>query len=238
MTNQPVVDSDKDQPVVCAKCGQTHTRCSGHSNRTGGGPCGRHPMDGQRVCWTHGGNARQARKAAARRVQEAELAKTARAYGVARDVNPLQAMVELLQDTAGAVVWLRDRIRETEPDALVWGIADEVDKGSGEFPGVDRKFAAAPSVWLQRYDMERRLLLDVSEKLARLGMDWDAREAVRRQGAALARVGREFARLLGHDPDAVGTTEAWRGALRAVVGVDGSASAPGVVEGRVVKADI
>jgi hypothetical protein len=139
-------------------------------------------------------------------------------------------MVELLHDSAGHVAWLRGIVQATDPDALIWGKADEVNRESGEFPGVDTKYAAAPSVWLAQYDKERRFLLDVSRDLAKLGMDWDAREAIRRQGAVLARVARDMARRLGHDPNDQAVAAAFRGALRDALGA--GADVDRVVEGR------
>lgn len=171
-----------------------------------------------RVCYSHGGNAKRAKAKAAERIQAEQLAKAAVTYGVRRDVNHLEALVELLQNSAGHVVWLRERIQAEAPDALVWGVSDEVNRGSGEFPGVDRKLAAAPSVWLDLYHKERAMLLNVSKELARLELDWDAREAIRKQGAALARVVRETCRLLGHDVNDQRVVGAFRAALKSVVG--------------------
>jgi hypothetical protein len=238
MSDQPIADQPDAEPIAeliaepCAKCSQIHTKCSGHSNRSGGGPCGVSPIKGLTVCWSHGGASKRARAAAARRVQATAAEQAAKTYGVARDVNPVQAMVELLRDSAGHVAWLRDIVQATDADALIWGKSDEVDKGSGEFPGVDTKYAAAPSVWLAQYDKERRFLLDVSEKLARLGLDWDAREAIRREGAALAKVARAFVQRLGLDASDARVVGAWRGALRDALGA-GQASGE-VVDGEVL----
>lgn len=166
------------------------------------------------ACRKHGGMTPSHRVKA----QRIQLKKAVVTYGARREIGHLQAMVELLHDSAGHVAWLRDIIAVQTPEALVWGVADEVDKGSGEFPGVDVRKAAAPSVWLNEYHRERRILLDVSKELAKLELDWDAREAIRRQGAALARVAREMARLLGHDPNDVAVARAFSSALRVVLG--------------------
>jgi|SRR6185369_16132013 len=213
-------DDDNGGPKKC-----------GAPRRQADAPCTRpagwgtpHPGIGR--CKLHGGSTPSHVLHAQRQVAE----QAAAAYGAARDVNPVQAMVELLHDTAGHVAWLRDIIQTEQPDALIWGVADEINKGSGEFPGVDIRKAAAPSVWLQRYDVERRLLLDVSRDLARLGIEWDAREAIRKEGAVLARVAREMARRLGHDPADERVAAAYRGALRDVLGA--GVDVDRVVEGR------
>ena len=224
---QPVIGDLEQQPVVCETCGQVHPRCKAHSRRSGGGPCGRRKTKGLAVCYSHGGNARQSKAAAKRRLEAAALEKAVVTFGARREIGHLEAMVELLQFSAGHVVWLRDQIQAQDPQALIWGIADEVNKGSGEFPGIDVRSAAAPSVWLNEYHRERRVLLDVSKELAKLELDWDAREAIRRQGAALARVVREVVRLLGHDPNDVVVGRAFSRALRSVV--------PSVDPDRVIK---
>lgn len=211
----------------CSKCNQVHERdgkptCVAHVDELGKPlrPCRNFGMHGQRVCDSHGGNAKQSKAAAKRRLEAAALEKAVVTYGARREIGHLEAMVELLQFSAGHVVWLRDQIQAQDPQALIWGIADEVNKGSGEFPGVDVRSAAAPSVWLNEYHRERRVLLDVSKELAKLELDWDAREAIRKQGAALARVVREVVRLLGHDPNDVAVGRAFSLALRSVVGSD------------------
>jgi len=217
------------RPVeACVRCGRPHiTRhghpaCVGHVDLDDGTvrPCENSPYHSQRVCGAHGARAPQNRAAAKRRLEAAALEKAVVTYGARREIGHLEAMVELLQFSAGHVVWLRDQIQAQDPQALIWGIADEVNKGSGEFPGVDVRSAAAPSVWLNEYHRERRVLLDVSKELAKLELDWDAREAIRRQGAALARVVREVVRLLGHDPNDVAVGRAFSLALRSVVGSD------------------
>ena len=178
------------------------------------------------ACRKHGGMTRSHRVKA----QRIQLEKAVVTYGARREIGHLEAMVELLHDSAGHVAWLRDIIAVQTPEALVWGVADEVDKGSGEFPGIDVRKAAAPSVWLNEYHRERRVLLDVSKELAKLELDWDAREAIRRQGAALARVAREMARLLGHDPNDAAVARAFSSALRAVLGA--GVDVDRVLEGR------
>lgn len=205
-------------------------RCGG-PKRQGTGTCTQHagwgtPHPGVGRCKLHGGSTPSHVAAGQRALAE----RAARTYGAPRDVNPIQAMVELLHDSAGHVAWLRGIVQATDPDALVWGRADEVNRESGEFPGVDTKYAAAPSVWLQQYDKERRFLLDVSRDLAKLGIEWDAREAIRKQGAALARVAREMARRLGHDPNDHAVAAAFRGALTDTLGA--GADVDRVVDGR------
>jgi hypothetical protein len=59
---------------VCPRCGEEHTRCGGHVWRDGEQrPCGRYPIRGARVCYSHGGAAGQVKRKAAERVAAAAL---------------------------------------------------------------------------------------------------------------------------------------------------------------------
>jgi hypothetical protein len=244
---QPIAQSHAGEPIACPKCGVPHDlrRCQAHVDPAkreayaeGGrearaaakGPvrqCLAWPVAGLEVCVAHGGMAGHAFTAGMRNFQIQQIQRAAQTYGVPREVGPVQALVELLRDSAGHVVWLREIVQASDPDALVWGKSDEVNRQSGEFPGVDTKYAAAPSVWLAQYERERRFLLEVSRELARLGLEWDAREAIRKQGAALAAVVRATVRRLGLDPTSPEVIAAYRGGLKDVLG-------PGVDVGRVV----
>lgn len=207
------------------------TRWCGGPKRNGTGRCTQRagwgtPHPGYGRCKLHGGST-PSHRAAAEKVQ---LERAVVTYGARREIGHLQALVEMLHDAAGHVAWLRDKVQAEAPEALVWGVADEVNRGSGEYPGVDRTLAARPSVWLDLYHRERRLLLDLSKELAKLELDWDAREAIRRQGLALARVVRETVRGLGFDPADERVTRAFMAALRAAnVGPD----AGQIIEGSV-----
>lgn len=233
-----MITSASAEPLPCPKCNDFHQRpggkptCAGHTGRVTGPmrPCQTWPMTGQTVCSSHGGKAPQNVAAAKRRIEAAALEKAVVTYGARREIGHLQAMVELLHDSAGHVAWLRDMIQAQAPGALVWGRTDELTKG-GEFPTVDTRHAAAASVWLELYHRERRVLLDVSKELAKLELDWDAREAIRRQGAALAVVVRETVRRLGHDPNDRKVVEAFRASLRGV-GAGPDVDVDRVIEGR------
>lgn len=222
MTHEAMTTTDP--PEGRTKCG-----AAARSGR----PCARpagwatpHPGIGR--CKFHGGSTPNHAVAA----QKVQLERAVVTYGARREVGHLQALVEMLHDAAGHVAWLRDRVQEQTPEALVWGVVDEVHRGSGEFPGVDKTLAAKPSVWLDAYHRERRLLLDLSKELAKLELDWDAREAIRRQGVALVRVVRETVRALGFDPADERVTRAFQAALRAAnAGPDAAA----MVEGSVVE---
>ena len=174
------------------------------------------PYPGFGRCKIHGGlTPGHIRKAA-----RAMAARAAATYGLPiRGTDPGQALLDLVDRAAGHVAWLGDMIRHQDPTALVWGLADETNRGSGEYPGLDRKLQAAPSVWLQLYQEERKHLAQVARDVIALRLEERGlvvREVIRRQGATLAMVTRETLRLLGFDPNDATASAAYSAAIRLV----------------------
>jgi hypothetical protein len=146
-------------------------RC-GAERRHGKGPCGRgagagtdHPGAGK--CSWHGGCAPSGRIAA----MEEQARKAVETYGLPRDISPTDALLEEVRYSAGHVAWLRAKVAELEPDSLVWGKTEEVDKGASEFTGVDTTHAAAVNMWLELYHRERKHLLDVVKAAISVGIE-------------------------------------------------------------------
>ncbi|MFF0704979.1 HGGxSTG domain-containing protein [Streptomyces tendae] len=141
-----------------------------------GGTCRRWPAPGAKRCKLHGGAIPRAVAAAERRVQVAER-QAARAdweasYGELGDAeDPVLIMQREIQWAAGHVRWLRDRVRETEAEALVWGVESETEKTATEFPGIDTTYSARVHGWVRLYGQERDRLFQMIEKAARLGLD-------------------------------------------------------------------
>jgi len=162
-----------------------------------GGFCEKAPLVGQLRCGTHGGKAPQALAAAERRQQEVAAREAVATFGLRRDVGFDEAILEEFQWAAGHVAWLRGRVQELTPDALVWGVTSEIDKGAGEFPGVDTTSGAEPNVWLVEYRKERQHLLALYVAAKKAGAE-DARLRIaEREGARIAEViRRSFDRML------------------------------------------
>jgi len=97
--------------------------CTAHSSRTGM-PCRAVAMQGQLVCVKHGGSSPQARAAAERRIAEHAAVEAAtravRKLGLPQDVDPAQALLNELHQTAGIVAWLRGEIDQAA------GAADDI----------------------------------------------------------------------------------------------------------------
>jgi hypothetical protein len=140
----------------------------------------------------HGGSAPQVRRAAGRRLAVAEFAKS---FGEpVADADPVNAALEEIRWAAGHVRWLRARVQETDPDALVWGLDQQITRASGEFPGMDTTHAAKASAWVVLYGQERDRLLRMCEIAARMGIEAKFVELAERTGAL---IGDLVDRLLG-----------------------------------------
>lgn len=149
-------------PIACATCGGPHNpgKCQGHSKSTGK-QCISWPIKGGRVCVKHGGQAGQVRAAAKRRLQEAKAVAAVATFGLPREVDPRDALLEEVYRTAGAVDWLNRQVQALADDDVIWGKTEEVVKDSGEFPGTDTTNAAEVNVWVKLFQQERKHLVDV-----------------------------------------------------------------------------
>lgn len=143
MTDSPTVQQSKE----CQKCGQAHGQCKAH-NRAGE-PCGKRPRKGQRVCANHGGSSPIALAAADRRMALDDAVRTLGFYGEpVEDVDPSEAVMEVLRRTAGHTAWLAVQI--------------------GENGGlVDRDGVSVPGPYLELYERER----DRVGRLAKIAHD-------------------------------------------------------------------
>lgn len=162
MATDPIID--------CPKCGQDHYRCKAHNKQ--GNPCRRKPARGAAVCPAHGGGAPQVRRAAKQRHAEDVARKALKSarhviYGEARDISPIDALMEEVHWTAGHVAWLRQRVQDTEEADLVKGVTKIIDTHEG----YEHHTETVPNVWLNLYDRERKHLVWVSKEAIRAGLD-------------------------------------------------------------------
>jgi hypothetical protein len=109
-------------------------------------------------------------------------------YGIKSDLPPTAALLEEAQWSHGHVVWLRDVVQMIDPEALVWGVTEEHEKTASEFPGVDVKKLAAPSVWLKLYHEERRLHLDLVKTVETLKLEQRWQDIAARYSGFMASV--------------------------------------------------
>lgn len=134
----------------------------------------------------HGGAAPQVRAAAGRRLAAAEWA---RSFGEpAPDADPTETVLSEIRWAAGHVAWLRAKVQDTEPEALIWGVVSEVERHGGERPGTDVTSAAKASAWLVLYGQERDRLTRMCEVAHRMGIATRQVELAERMGQAVADV--------------------------------------------------
>jgi hypothetical protein len=146
------------------KCGAKKRQGEGNCTRPAGWGTD-HPLTGQ--CKLHGGCMPANRRAA----QEDQARQAVVTYGLRRDINATDALLEEVQWTAGHVMYLREQVSQLSPDALTWGIRETVDKQATEFPGTDSTEAAAVNVWLELYHRERKHLVDVCKAAISVGIE-------------------------------------------------------------------
>jgi hypothetical protein len=162
-------------------------RC-GAKARSTGKPCTQPVVPGTARCRFHGGAAPQVRAAGERRIQAANAQLAAVTFGLSREVDPRDALLEEVYRTAGVVDWLQQKVRALQDDDVVWGVTEEVTKDSGEFPGVDTTRAAAVNVWVELYAKERKHLVDVCKAAVAAGLEERRVRLAEQQGAMLAGV--------------------------------------------------
>lgn len=149
-------------------------------------------MKAQTRCGSHGAKAKQNVAAAERRQQEAAAVQAVQTLGLRRDIAPEDALLEEIQWAAGHVAWLRQRVQQLEPEALVWGLTEEKDVGSGEHPGLDVTQSAQPSIWWVLYERERKYLLALVHEAGVQKIEDRRIKLAERQGALLAEGGRAY----------------------------------------------
>lgn len=178
-------------------------KCRGTSKRTGE-RCGQTPPAGQLVCQWHGGKAPQVAAKAAERLTLERAREAVETYGLARDISPTEALLEEVRWTAGHVDWLRQRVQETEQQALIWGTTtqEQMNSFGTGFEGADESSttvtdAATPHMWLVLYREERKHLLNVCKAAIAAGIEERRVRLAESQGTIIAAVIRNILGDLG-----------------------------------------
>lgn len=168
------------------KCGGKKRQSEGQCTRPAGWGTS---TPGHGRCKLHGGATRNHRIAAQRQIAEEAV----RTLGLPIDIGPVEALLEEVRWAAGHVAWLRTIVAQVQPDALVWGVTEEVDKTASEFPGTDVKRAAAPNVWVDLYLRFQRQLVEICRAAVAAGAEERRVRWAEQQGASMAGV---FGRVL------------------------------------------
>lgn len=169
---------EAEKPDGHGRCGATSR--SGNSCRKPAGWGTDHVGHG--TCKLHGGNTPTHRAFAGKAI----AAEAVRTYGLPREVDPRDALLEEVHRTAGAVDWLRGQVEALTADAVTWGVTEE--KSSTGKDGDSRTEAAAVNTWVQLYQQERRHLVDVCKAAISAGIEERRVRLAEQQGALLAGV--------------------------------------------------
>ena len=196
----------KPRPYACEECGEEHNKCIAHKKSTGG-PCNQPPIEGTDVCRLHGGKAPQVQEAARIRGQERATVEAVRVYGLPRNIDPHQALREEIARTAGHVDWLSEIVANLNPEELTDGIVEQVtattqgDEKDERMARVVRR--AAPNIWLDLYQRERRHLIEVCKVAIACGLAEREVGLLEEQGRIIASIfrGLEVDAALAFSPE-------------------------------------
>lgn len=173
-----------------------------------GGYCIAFPVKGTGRCTKHGGSAPQVLRARDRRDEEARLEAAVVTYGLPVKVDPIDALLNELWRTQGAVLWLGEQVRELKPEALTWGLKELADKRATEYTGIDRTEAAGIHGLVELYFRERQHLAKVSKDCVGVGIALKDQERMSALADQLLGRMRVLAVWAGLDPSAPGVAQA------------------------------
>lgn len=183
-------------PTPCPRCGQPHAKCTAH--RRDGQPCGQHPVTGTDVCKMHGGLAPRVRAAGQRRKAQEAAERAVALFGAPKDVEPSQALLDLVHWTAGEVEYWREQVRQLaadEPAALTWGKTREKTGGQD----VGDTYEAKPAIqYVMLYAAQDRLAQYAAAAL-KAGVEERRVRLAESQGSLVADVIRRILDALGLD---------------------------------------
>lgn len=115
--------------------------------------CGNYPVQGGTVCRIHGGMAPQVQAKAKARAQQQAVIDLLQNLGTPTDIDPGQALLDLIAAKHGEVLWLRAMVQSIEREKLTWGTTDH-ESGVGQQGPIDKiTEKAAVNVW---WDMLRK----------------------------------------------------------------------------------
>lgn len=138
-------------------CGLEHARgCHGHlrhatGDRAAGSPCGKAPRQEQDFCASHGATKALSEKRKAEEQQRKQLASFLRGIITPPEVDPTQALLNLIAWKYAEVEWWRERVQSLEPGDLTWGEVEYSAKTGGDDWGTKRTQRAAVNVALAEY---------------------------------------------------------------------------------------
>ena len=145
------------------------TLCAGTTLE--GKPCKRPPMIGSTFCDTHGGTKQSpVERFRNKLLQNADF--LASTYGLPIEVTPEQALMEELYRTNGHILWLQERITESDADDMIRAMWIGQRTSGYLTPQELEEYAITGQahLWMQLYLKEREHLLQLTTKAIQLGL--------------------------------------------------------------------
>lgn len=177
-------------------------KCTAHKKN--GEPCKAWAIKGTNVCRTHGGMRKKTREAGKRRVAEAKASKAMRLFAAPVETTPGDALLELVQWTAGEVRYWRaevERIAAESPDELTWGRTKHTEgEGPDGYVNQDVEEATPPVAYTLLNNAQDRLAKYAAAAL-RAGVEERRVKLAEDQGALIAQVIRGIFRDLNLSPE-------------------------------------
>lgn len=173
-------------------------------------PCSKSANLGASTCHKHGATAKHVAAKAKKRIERAKLEALMVTLGEpVEGMDTVERVEERIAARHGHVRWLLARVRDMEPEALVWGttktVRGDVVVGTGPGASLDKATTdteeAKPSVW---YALYREASLDF-EKLCvaaiAAGLEQRRVELAERDSDIWVRMIDGVLREMGHDPN-------------------------------------
>jgi hypothetical protein len=179
--------------TTCPTCGQVHPKCTGHKTGTvkAGNPvpCKGNPVNGLTVCVFHGGGSKAARAAAERRVTEAAATAEAARFATRRDIHPADALLELVQWTAGEVDYWRAKVDQLDDAELAGALVTKTEVGEDKGQPTDLTTKeAAEHIYIRMLAKSSDRLATYAAAALRAGVDERRVRLAEQQGNAVALV--------------------------------------------------
>lgn len=177
----------------------TAKKFCGAKKRQGAGTCRRpagwgtdHPGHGN--CKLHGGSTSNGRKSAQKEIAKEAVTR----YGLPREVDPDEALLEEVHRTAGHVAWLGQVVAALEKKQITHGVTKTVQLANGD-KVIEAK--ATVNVWLRLYQDERDRLVRVCRAAIEAGIAERRVRIAEQQAVMLAAVVKGILADLGHSLD-------------------------------------
>jgi hypothetical protein len=154
-----------------------HERQCTHVYKDTGDRCTRWCTVGLKVCRRHGGWTPASRAKSERYKRREEAKKLVKTFGLPRNIDPKDALLEEIHRTAGHVAWLAELVGSLDPTDL-----KQYTRQTGGL------LFERPAVWLELYQSERAHLANITKHAITLGLAERQVRMAEEQGQMIVRV--------------------------------------------------